>query len=61
METKNEAAAVQETAKIKVLKAFRDKFDKKVLHKEGAELEFDTERAEDVVSRELAEYVEHLG
>lgn len=56
METKK-----AETVKIKVLKPFRDKFDKKVRYEAGAELEFETERAEDVVTRELAEYVEPIG
>lgn len=51
----------KEAIKIKVLKPFRDKFDKKVRYEAGTELEFDPERAEDVVSRELAEYVEPLG
>lgn len=49
------------TANIKVLKPFRDKFDKKVRYEAGAELEFEPERAEDVVNRELAEYVEPVG
>lgn len=56
METKK-----AETVKIKVLKPFRDKFDKKVRYEAGAELEFEAERAEDVVTRELAEYVEPVG
>lgn len=50
-----------ELAKIKVLKPFRDKFVKNVRYKEGEELEFEQERAEDVVNRELAEYVEPIG
>lgn len=56
METKKE-----KFVKIKVLKPFRDKFDKKVCYEAGAELEFEPERAEDVVNRELAEYVEPVG
>ncbi len=51
----------KKTAKIKVLQPFRDKFEKSVLYAPGQELEFDASRAEDVVSRELAEYVEPLG
>lgn len=56
METKK-----AETVNIKVLKPFRDKFVKNVRYKEGEELEFEPERAEDVVTRELAEYVEPVG
>lgn len=56
METKK-----SETVKIKVLKPFRDKNDKKVLYKIGTELEFDQVRAADVVERELAEYIEPIG
>ena len=51
----------KQTAKIKVLQPFRDKFDKSVLYEPGKELEFEPSRAEDVVNRELAEYVEPLG
>lgn len=53
--------AKEELAKIVVLSPFRDKFDKNVRYDVGTELEFDAERAEDVVSRELAEYAEPLG
>lgn len=56
METKE-----TETVKIKVLKPFRDKFDKKVRYEVGDELDLEQERAEDVTSRELAEYVESIG
>lgn len=44
--------------KIIVLKPFRDKFNKTTRYEVGAELEFEAERAEDVVTRELAEYAE---
>jgi len=47
--------------KIVVLSPFRDKFDKSVRYEVGTELELDAERAEDVVTRELAEYVEPVG
>lgn len=50
-----------ETAKIKVLKPFRDKFDKKVCYEVGVELEFEITRAADVVERELAEYADPIG
>lgn len=51
----------KELVKIVVLKPFRDKFEKKTRYEAGTELEFDAERAEDVVTRELAEYVEPVG
>lgn len=57
METKE----TKEVVKIKVVKPFRDKFDIKIRYEVGAELEFDKERAEDVVNRELAEYTEPIG
>lgn len=50
-----------ELVKIVVLKPFRDKFDKKTRYEVGAELEFDAERADDVVTREFAEYAEPIG
>lgn len=43
--------------KIIVAKPFRDKFNKSVHYEPGQELEFEKARAEDVVSRGLAEYV----
>lgn len=43
--------------KIKVLQVFRDKFNEAVRYKVGQELEFDAERAEDLVNRKLAVYV----
>lgn len=51
----------KETVKIKVLKPFRDKLDNKIRYSEGQELEFEDERAQDVVSRGLAEVVEPIG
>ena len=47
--------------KIKVLKPFWDKLDKKTRYTEGTELEFEAERAEDVISRGLAELSEPVG
>lgn len=61
MEAKETKEAVKETVKIKVVKSFRDKFDRSVLYKTGQELDFEQERAEDVVKRELAEYTEPVG
>lgn len=66
---KNETKNVNETleaqakanVKIKVVQVFRDKFNKAVRYEVGQELEFETERANDVVSRKLAEYVDPIG
>lgn len=44
--------------KIKVKQVFRDKFNKAVRYEVGQELEFEAERAADLVDRKLAEYVE---
>lgn len=46
---------------IKVLQPFRDKFDKSVRYESGQELEFEPTRAEDVVTRGLAEYIDPIG
>lgn len=43
---------------IMVTEAFLDKFDLSIRYKAGKVLEFDEERAKDVVERGLAEYVE---
>ncbi|EFR54606.1 hypothetical protein [Bacteroides fragilis] len=56
METNN-----KETVKVEVVQPFRDKFDKSILYKVGQELEFEIARAEDVVTRGLAEYVYPVG
>ena len=61
MEAKETKEAVKEAVKIKVVKSFRDKYDRSVLYKAGDELDFEQERAEDVVKRELAEYTEPVG
>jgi hypothetical protein len=42
--------------KIVVLMEFQDRFDRKIMYKPGTELEFDAERAANVVSRGLAEF-----
>ncbi len=54
-------APTTEGVKITVVKSFRDKFDKKIRYDVGTELEFDAERAEDLVLRELAEYKDPIG
>lgn len=43
---------------IMVTEAFLDKFDLSIRYEAGEVLEFDEERAQDVVERGLAEYVE---
>lgn len=48
------------TAKITVVKAFRDKFNLSVRYEVGTEVEFEEERAADAVARELAQYVEPI-
>lgn len=66
---KNETKNVNETletqakanVKIKVVQTFRDKFNKAVRYEVGQELEFEAERANDVVNRNLAEFTEPLG
>jgi len=50
-----------ETTKVKVLVPFRDKTNEKVIFEVGKELDFEKERAEDVVTRGLAEYVLPVG
>lgn len=51
----------KENVRIKVVQTFRDKFNKAVRYEVGQELEFEAERANDVVNRNLAEFVEPLG
>ena len=50
--------AVADKKKIKVRQVFRDKFNKAVRYEVGQVLEFDAERAADLVKRGLAEYVD---
>lgn len=50
-----------EKVKIVATQVFRDKFDNKVRYTPGTELEVDAERAEDLVTRELATYAEPIG
>lgn len=51
----------KENVRIKVVQTFRDKFNKAVRYEVGQELDFEAERANDVVNRNLAEFVEPLG
>ena len=59
----NEHAEAQgvEKQKIKVVQVFRDKFNTTVRYTAGQELEFDAERADDLVKRKLAEYADPIG
>lgn len=57
----NLEAQAKENVRIKVVQTFRDKFNKAVRYEVGQELEFEAERANDVVNRNLAEFVEPLG
>lgn len=51
-----EQAVVKATVKIVATTQIVDKFDKETVYEPGDELEFDEERAKDVVSRGLAAY-----
>lgn len=57
-ETTAEETTVATTTKVTVIKSFRDKNDTKIRFEVGAELEFEEDRAKDVVDRGLAQYVE---
>lgn len=54
----NKAEEKEGKVAIKVTEDFLDKFDNTVRYDAGTVLKFDAERAEDVVNRGLAEYVE---
>lgn len=54
----NKTAEKEGKVTIKVTEDFLDKFDNTIRYDVGTVLEFDAERAEDVVNRGLAEYVE---
>ena len=57
----NLEAQAKENVRIKVVQTFRDKFNKAVRYEVGQDLEFEAERANDVVNRNLAEFTEPLG
>lgn len=57
MNTKEKVTSI----KVKVLIPFRDKTDATVTFEVGQELDFEKERADDVVTRGLAEYVLPVG
>lgn len=54
----NKTAEKEGKVTIKVTEDFLDKFDNTIRYDVGNVLEFDAARAEDVVNRGLAEYVE---
>lgn len=54
-------AEKKNTVKVIVKTPFLDKFDTGIRYTVGKELEFDADRAKDVVDRGLAEYAEPLG
>ncbi len=53
--------AEQKTVTVKVVTKFRDKENLTVMHEAGEVLEFEAERAQDVVERGLAEYADPIG
>lgn len=53
--------AEKKTVSVKVVAKFRDKEDLSVVHEAGEVLEFELERAHDVVERGLAEYSDPIG
>jgi len=58
MEKTNKTEEKEGKVTIKVTEDFLDKFDNTIRYDVGNVLEFDAARAEDVVNRGLAEYVE---
>ena len=53
--------AEKKTVTVKAVTRFRDKEDLTVVHEAGEVLEFEAERAQDVVERGLAEYADPIG
>lgn len=53
--------AEKKTVSVKVVAKFRDKEDLSVVHEAGEVLEFELDRAHDVVERGLAEYSDPIG
>ncbi|WP_302214407.1 hypothetical protein [uncultured Prevotella sp.] len=53
--------AEKKTVSVKVVAKFRDKEDLSVVHETGEVLEFELDRAHDVVERGLAEYADPIG
>lgn len=53
--------AEKKTVSVKVVAKFRDNEDLSVVHEAGEVLEFELDRAHDVVERGLAEYADPIG
>jgi hypothetical protein len=58
---KKKIMAEKKTVSVKVVAKFRDKEDLSVVHEAGEVLEFELDRAHDVVERGLAEYADPIG
>jgi hypothetical protein len=58
---KKKIMAEKKTVSVKVVAKFRDKEDLSVVHETGEVLEFELDRAHDVVERGLAEYADPIG
>ena len=58
---KKKIMAEKKTVSVKVVAKFRDKEDLSVVHEAGEVLEFELDRAHDVVERGLAEYAAPIG
>lgn len=58
---KKKIMAEKKTVSVNVVAKFRDKEDLSVVHEAGEVLEFELDRAHDVVERGLAEYADPIG
>ena len=58
---KKKIMAEKMTVSVKVVAKFRDKEDLSVVHEAGEVLEFELDRAHDVVERGLADYADPIG
>lgn len=61
MEKTENVKSEEKKVTIKVVEAFLDKYDNSIRYDVDTMLEFEAERAADVVSRGLAEYSEPVG
>nr|DAQ85978.1 MAG TPA: hypothetical protein [Caudoviricetes sp.]DAQ97429.1 MAG TPA: hypothetical protein [Caudoviricetes sp.] len=61
MEKTKNVKSEEKKVTIKVVEAFLDKYDNSIRYDVDTMLEFEAERAADVVSRGLAEYSEPVG
>lgn len=58
---KKKIMAEKKTVSVNVVAKFRDKENLSVVHEAGEVLEFELDRAHDVVERGLAEYADPIG